>query len=248
MIDDVFTTVAIQVSPKKSIDYIERSKNLINSVINLTDKDIIVVTNEVEKYDLPNNQRIKIFDIKQINEDSFISGGLFNTHLKRIPISIATELGYKNIMYCDCDTYFEDWDEEAYQKLISMDFDIAFKGGTQLNDLLHLPHYSRKVVEMGELWFDELKKSSMMAEVFILFKNSPKLKEFNNFWNDISKKNSEFKHNTYYDSFYFGVCMYKSKMIGMNFKNHKRDLFDFTKNWKIKHGQNATLDFYGIRI
>lgn len=248
MIKDVFTTIAINVRPESGIDYIQRSKLLINSVLNLTDKDIIVVTNNTNEYQELINDRLKIYDIEHLTDDKLISGGMFNMHLKRVPISIANKLGYENIMYCDCDTYFDKWDENSYQELLNKDFDIAFKGGGNLEGLLHLPHYNIKVKEMGNLWYDDLKKSTNMAEVFILFKTPVKLLKFIDFWDKISDKNKDFTHNTYYDSFYFGVSMYHSNMKGFNFKLNKTETNSFTENWKIQHGKDSLLNFYGIKI
>lgn len=225
-----------------STRYVESCKNLIFSYLKYTRFDILVLTNKPEHFNQINSKRVIIKSYNDIYDENILSSGRFNMHIKRLPISIASDMPYDLIYYHDCDCYIVGWDSKNFNEKCSEDFDVAFvsHANPQLGSLRkNYKHFEEKILnEFGDLYYEELDSSPNPAETRVIFKNNLKLKEFLNFWDKISNRNKDFF--TYHDGVYFGTSAVhsKMKMIGItHFDN-------FSKFCRIKHGDNI-LDYFG---
>lgn len=222
--------------------YIDKCRNLINSHVNFTNYDIIVLTNRFDNLHDLSSDRVKLINYDDRFKDPIVSARLFNMHLKRHSILVAQELGYDIIFYNDCDCFIDGWDHESFTKFCLMDFDVAYVShvNPQLGELRRsYTHFQDKVInEFGDLYYPELDRSPNPNETRVIFKNNEKLKNFILFWDKISDRNNNY--NTYYDGVYFGTSSVHSKM---NMKGVTRGV-NFTKYCKISHGEKF-LNFFG---
>jgi hypothetical protein len=227
-------------------DYSIHAKRMIESYLEHTNFDIVIVTDNPSSFNELDTNRVKIVDYDNHFDECKKISGFFNYHLKRYAISVAKEFEYDVIYYVDCDTYIIGWDDESFKNKCEEDFDIAFvsHASPALGDLrTHYKHFQDKIdLEYEGLYYDELDMAPNPAETHVLIKNNEKLTKFLEFWDKVSKNN---KHNnpTYHDGVYFGTSgIYADmKMIGMNHQSK------FTEFSRISHG-DKTLNFFGHTI
>lgn len=237
------TSLAIEIGEGKR--YLETAKELVSSHLEYTPYEIILLTNKPEYFQDIISPRFKLFVYQERFDEKMISGEFFNMHLKRYAIQIASELGYENIFYNDCDCFITGWDDFSFNKKCKEDFDVAFvsHANPQLGGLRkEYPHFQQKIdKEFVGLYYDELDDSPNPAETRVIFKNNEKLSQFLHFWNLIAKQNNNFL--TYHDGVYFGTsAVYaKMKMIGITPSE------EFTKYCRIKHGEGE-LNYFGRKI
>jgi len=224
----LFVTLAINEEAIHQ-DYINSSLQLIDSVLKHTNHSILIVTDEPDKY-IP-TERVMTRHLADITDEPILSAGVFNMHLKRIPIRLGYELGYDRVIFCDADVRFDSWDVSELP-----DVDIMYKAGSStLEGLKEHPSakqwINQKLTEMGDLWYPELGKSPHICEVIVLFKRE-KLGKFLDFWDKIVS-NYENPY-TYYDGFYFGVCITHSGMSSFNLQ-YKPVGIKFLDRIKVYH-------------
>jgi hypothetical protein len=240
----LIVTTAIQIE-SNDFYYLETSRKLIDSYINLTDFDILILTNNVEYYKFLKNDRIRLFDYNETFNEPIKSSGKFNMHIKRLAIKLGCDLNYDIIYHHDCDCYIDGWDQQSYDELVEQDYDVIFPTSEtpQLGELRKTyQHFQDKINnEFVGLYYDELDLSPNPAETRIIFKNNQKLKTFLDFWDKISKNNKNYL--TYNCGVYFGTS---AKHSNMKMYSVKKDM-DFSKYGKIKH-RNKTLNYFGVII
>lgn len=241
----LIVTAAIQIN-ENDFSYLKKSLNLIETYLKYTDFSILILTNNVDYYDV-NDQRVQIVDYNKNFNEPIVSSSKFNMHIKRLAIRMGSETDYDIVYHHDCDCYIDGWDDESYHNLINMDYDVIFPGKNnerpQLGSLRKTyKHFQDKIDrEFVGLYYDELDQSPNPAETRIIFKNNEKLISFLNFWDKISKNNKNFL--TYFCGVYFGTSAKHSnmKMYSVN-ENMK-----FSKYGKISH-QNKVLNYFGHTI
>ena len=214
---------------------------MIKSHLKFTNFDVILLTNVPEKFEEFNNARLRIIYYKENFNESILSRGMFNMHLKRCPLKISKEMGYENTFYNDCDCYIDGWDQESFDKKISTDYDIYFMNhaNPQLGELRKTyKHFQDKIDnEFVGLYTEEMDNAPNPVETRILFKNNEKMDEFLHFWDKISKNNNNFM--TYYDGVYFGTSAIYAKMaMGAIIRGD-----DFTKYCYVDHGERILTAF-----
>jgi len=240
----IVVTNSIQITDN-DYSYHEKALNLINSYLEFTDFDILVLTNNVDYFKHIKDKRLLVFDYDKNFNESIKSANKFNMHLKRYPLRLATKMNYDIIYHHDCDCYINGWDGESYDKLINQDYDVIFPNNPrpQLGGLRkNYKHFQEKIDrEFVGLYYDELDQSPNPTETIIIFKNNDKLKVFLDFWDKISYNNNNYL--TYYCGVYFGTSSIHSKMkMGQVVKNLK-----FSSYVRISH-QNKTLNYFGEYI
>ena len=240
------TAISIQNSNNTEKNYSIHAKRMIESYLEYTNFDIVIVTDNPSEFDDLDIDRVKVVNYDNHFDESKKISGFFNYHLKRYGILVAKEFGYDIIYYVDCDSYIVGWDMNSFLEKCDEEFDIAFvqHASPQLGDLRRLyKHFQDKIdLEFEGLYYDELDMAPNPAETHVLIKNNEKLSKFLEFWDKVSKNN---KHNnpTYHDGVYFGTSgIYADmKMIGMNHQSK------FTEFSRISHGDKI-LNFFGHTI
>jgi len=237
------STLSIDI--KNSNDYFEKTKKLIDTYLNYTDFDILVLTNNIEYFKNFESERLLLIDYDSNFSEEKISGGMFNMHLKRLPIKLAKEKNYEIIYFHDGDCFIDGWDQDSFVEKCSEEFDVAFvsHANPQLGGLRKAyAHFQFKVDnDLSGLYFEELDNSPNPAETRVIFKNNDKLTKFIEFWDLISLNNKNY--NTYHDGVYFGTsAVYAGmKMIGVTPSDN------FSKHCKIQHADKV-LDYFGNTI
>jgi hypothetical protein len=223
--------------------YLDAAKKMVLTHLEYTNYDVLLITNKSEFFKDIVTPRFKLITYEEKFDETIISNGRFNMHLKRYPIQIAAEMGYENIFYNDCDCYITGWDNLSFNKKCKEDFDVAFvsHANPQLGGLRKTyPHFQEKInTEFVGLYYDELDESPNPAETRVIFKNNDKLQNFLHFWGLISKQNNNYY--TYHDGVYFGTSAVYAKMnmIGITPKE------EFTKYCRIQHSDDV-LDYFGV--
>jgi len=238
--------VSVAIQQKNSYyDYLKTSKNLINSYLEFTNFDILILTNDIDFYKKTynlNNKRLIFIDYHTNFSESIISGNKFNMHIKRHAIRYGSELNYDIIYHHDADCYITGWDQLSYEELIKKDYDIIFPT-TEIPQLGVLrkkyKHIEDKIQnEYGDLYYDDLDQSPNPAETRIIFKNNNKLKKFLDFWDKISDNNNNYF--TYFVGVYIGTSALHAKMKMFSVKREMK----FSKYCRITHG-GKILDYHG---
>ena len=225
--------------------YLNCGRNLIETNLQYTDYDIIIITNNVDYFSDFKNDRLIIIDYEKNYSENIISDNRFNMHLKRYPIQMSSDLGYDIIFYNDIDCYIIGWDSDSFIKKCNDDFDVAFASSVhpQLGGLRReYKHFQDKIdLEFGDLYYEELDMSPNPVETRVIFKNNDKLKLFLKFWDMISERNNNYF--TYHDGVYFGTSAVYS---GMKMISVTRD-DKFSSFCRISHGEN-TLNYFGHKL
>lgn len=237
------SSIAIEIN--NSFRYLDSAKKLINTHLEYTNYDILLITNKPEYFEDITNLRFKLISYYEKFDELIISDNRFNMHLKRYPIQLASEMGYENIFYNDCDCYITGWDDLSFSNKCTEDFDVAFvsHANPQLGGLRKTyPHFQEKIdTEFVGLYYDELDESPNPAETRVIFKNNDKLVDFLYFWGLISKQNNNYF--TYHDGVYFGTSSIYAKMNMIGITPNE----DFSKYCRIQHS-DSILDYFGNRI
>lgn len=227
--------------------YLDRFESLKSSYLKYTNFDILVVTNIEKLLKDKTNKRITYINLSDFSDEPLISGiqQRFNMHLKRLPIRIGSELNYEIIYFHDCDCWITGWDDESYNKLLEKNYDIIFPTThkPQLGGLRKTyPHFQEKLdTEYGDLYKLEFDEAPNAAETRIIFKNTPKLTVFLDFWDKIAFKNDDY--TTYHSGVYFGTSAVESKMTLFSVTPDDK----FSRFGRIHHG-NKILDYHGRYI
>ena len=238
------STISIEIN-ENSTRYTDNAKNLIETYLNFTDFDILLITNKVDRFSQFTSNRVKIFDYEKNFNEPIISANKFNMHLKRYPIKLASYMNYDYVYFHDCDCFIDGWDRLSYEKKCREDFDVAFvsHANPQLGGLRNTyKHFQDKIdLEFFGLYTEEMDLAPNPAETRVLFKNNEKLQNFISFWDKISEQNKNFF--TYHDGVYFGTSSIyaKMKMTGITPNEN------FTKYCKINH-EDRVLDYFGTTV
>ena len=235
------TSLAIEID-ENSERYLKNSKKFIETHLNFTNYDILLITNRTAFYKEFQNARLNIVNYGDHFKEPIMSSNRFNMHLKRYPIKMAKDLDYDVVFYNDCDCYIDGWDEKSFNRKIEESFDIFFvaHANPQLGGLRRAyKHFQDKVDnELKDLYYDDLDSSPNPAETRIIFKNNSKLFDFLEFWDKISKNNNNYF--TYYDGVYIGTSSIYAKMnLGAVTRND-----EFSKYCYISHG-DGVLNYFG---
>ena len=225
---------------------INEIKNLINSVITNTEFDYILLTEFYDDFGEIENDRIKLINYSDYFSDEKFISGFQNFHLKRYIISIAKNLNYDYIIFCDSNTVLTGWDENSFYKFLTNDFDISFirNADSQLGYLKkEYEHYNVIIEnEFNGFYEDSLNRSPNPESSFFIIKNGEKINLFLDYWNEINQINNN-RFPTYFHGVYLGVLSVKSdfKMIGITKENEFTNFINYKKN-------NDLFDFYGQKI
>jgi hypothetical protein len=234
------TTLSIDI--KNNNNYFEKTKKLIETYLNHTNFDILVLTNNVNYFEDLKCTRLILIDYDSNFTETKVSGQMFNMHLKRLPIKLGMQKNYEIVYYHDGDCFIDGWDQSSFIEKCSEEFDVAFvsHANPQLGGLRRdYAHFQYKVDnDLNGLYFEELDNSPNPAETRVIFKNNDKLNKFIEFWDLISENNKDY--NTYHDGVYFGTsAVYaKMKMIGVTPNDN------FTNYCKIQHADKI-LNYFG---
>jgi hypothetical protein len=187
----VFSTLAI------GPEYIYKVSTLIDSVISLTNADLIVITDniqEIENYiksNELNNNRIKIINYYDVSDKNIWFGERqFNFNLKILPTRVAYDMHqYDMIIHIDADAFLLGWNEDEIQQCISSD-DVGMIARFR----------NRPVDEVGVHFILEPKARDLSielvnimaplpVEVLMIFKpNCPEFEKFIEEWTVITER------------------------------------------------------------
>jgi len=215
---------------EKANRYKFRTRILIDSTLKFTPHDVLVVTNAVSYFsDYADNKRVIIIDFdKEYKDEPLVSGGVFNFNLKRLPIKSCIGLNYDYILYQDCDCFFSGWDQEAFEDMMSLDYDVYYATfyphhtvQDQLDKPKNHPSTGTKIEALKEIMHDDLYNAVIPVETKIIYKNSIKIEFMIDMWDKFAALSEEKKINTYPESVYIAMAAQHAKMkpIGVD-RNH----------------------------
>lgn len=243
----LITTLCFDIGNSKHLDvsYINNCKVLIDSYLEYTNFDILLLTNIPGSFKEYKNKSLFVVNYADKFNEPIISRNKFNMHLKRLPLKLGSQLNYDIIYFNDCDCFITGWDNESYVELINKGYDIIFPTHTN-NKLgkikIKNAIYQQKIdLELGDLYCEEFDKAPMTAETFVIFKNNDKLKKFLKFWDKIAKKNNNYF--TYYCSLYYAVSTIHA---GMNY-TYTTEKNKFSTFGRIHHA-GKYLNYYGLYV
>lgn len=234
-------TVCIELDKTRN-RYLKCGKRLIETYLEHTDFDILIITNDIEYFSDITNSRLSVVDYESNWTEPTVSAGRFNMHLKRLPIERAKNLGYDIIFLNDADCFITGWDSTSFYNKCNEDFDVAFvsHANPQLGGLRKAyKHFQDKIdTEFGDLYYEELDEAPNPAETRVIFKNNEKLTKYLEFWNKIAERNNNYF--TYHDGVYFGTSAIAAKMKMIGITPHE----NFTSFCRIAHA-DGILDYFG---
>lgn len=218
----IVATLAIEgIDEERANRYKIRTKILIDSTLKNTPHDVLVVSNAAEYFDeYKDNDRVIIVDFNEVYKDEpLLTANLFNFNLKRLPIKSCIGLDYDYILFQDCDCFFSGWDQEAFEDMMSEDYDIyyaTFYPHHTVNDQLSKPknHPStrQKVDVCKNHIYDELLEAVIAVETKIIYKNTDKVKDMIDIWDKFAHECQKANINTYPESVFFCMAGQHAKM------------------------------------
>lgn len=156
-----------------------------------TDFDIIVCTNKPDKFtgvkviDVSDEMLMNLFsrDVDKVLEDSIDKRHrwndprrhYFNYMLKLKGMRAAADAGYDVVYQIDADTRVIGWDQESFEELLQLDYDVFVSGALGPVDMDQLtPEVERITKRLG--WFDQ--KIISHREDRMIFKNNDRFHTF----------------------------------------------------------------------
>lgn len=215
--------------------YQPRADLLIRSALKFTPFDIVMVTNDVEYFsEYSSNPRVHMYDMKDFDDKEKV-WGVFNYNLKRLPIKVAQDMGYDIIYHNDCDCFYHGWDDESFKQLLSADYDTYYVNYNYQHTIGGLAtdneRYRNKIDALKEFIHGDILQAYPPLETRILFKNNDKLTTMLDFWDKLSKFESERDMNPFQECVIMGAAARYAKM---NITGVSIDL-EFTKYCKLIH-------------
>jgi len=208
--------------------YLDATSNLIDEILNRTDFDIILTTNEVIYFSNKINNRVII---REINDSSLIlkySAG-FNYNLKFLSFQNIPEK-YDYIIYLDGDIKLKGWRQESIN-LIERLLENNEVIGTRLDAVLKNEYnyyldnmsntFSHKFDSYEILKYnlnDDIFESRLPSEHFLILKNVPnKIKTFADNWCEMNTflQNKNGEGGSHCDAFEIGISLRKAELNDM---------------------------------
>lgn len=271
--DVIFTTICINGS---NLDedrthqrgwrhYIETTRIFISSVLKHSNGKIVLVTDVPDEFE--SNERVIIYDIRQMTNEPFIVRGYFNLHLKRWCLKKAFEFKENYVIYMDCDVFLsEQLSVGVLDELDSITFDVAGRLGLEcaIKAMQQTTTMSRSVIEsfekvkeFGSAWSDEYVNAMLPNELFFIFKrNDVKQSIFLDTWDAIAEQSIKYLTDsdkpTYADSYYFGCSIFASNMntlelvLDLSAESHSLARL-FYESIKVIHANNINSINFGSR-
>lgn len=240
----VVTTTAIDLSGSLQ-RYLKPAHQLVDTYLEHTNFDIILLTNSTGSFSSIENDRVSIVDYNNFYDETIQSNKRFNMHIKRHAIRLGSQKEYDLVYHHDCDFFITGWDQESFLETVEQDYDVIFPNDSrpQLGGLRqNYKHFQEKIdLEFGDLYYDELDKAPNASETAIIFKNNSKLEVFLDFWDKVAEKNNDFF--TYHCAVYFGTAAIHSKMN----ITHVTPNYKFSTYGRIHHN-GRLLNYYGRYI
>ena len=100
-------------------DYIQYGKKMVESYLEHTPYDVLIVTNKPHEFEGYGDRLII-----EYMPTSAVDTTYFKYTLKLDAIAIGYEKGYDVTYWVDCDCYTEGWDDESFQELVNTDVDL----------------------------------------------------------------------------------------------------------------------------
>ena len=212
--------------------YLDATSNLIDEILEQTNFDIILTTNEVNFFSNKSNDRVII---REINDSSLIlnySGG-FNYNLKFLSFQNIPE-NYDYIIYLDGDIKLKGWGQESINliegllennEIIGTRFNAILKNEYQYFLDKRSNTFSHKFGSYEISKYDpndDIFESRLPSEHFLILKNIPnKIKIFSDNWGEMNTflQNKNGEGGSYCDAFEIGISLRKA---GLN------DIFDMS--------------------
>jgi hypothetical protein len=191
----LFTLLSIEDNTEM---YLASAKRLTQEILNQTNHDILISTNNVEFFSDIQNSRVIVRD-NILKESTLKYNGEFNYNLKHFAFENLPD-GYDCLIYLDCDIKLDGWNSnsESYIQTLIEKYDF---GATRLNCFL-----GRSITEYEEtgttlfkhkidsykirenyLDSDDIMNSQLPSEHFLIFKyDKEKLNKFQEKWNEMN--------------------------------------------------------------
>jgi hypothetical protein len=191
----LFTILSIEDDVKM---YLTSAKTLTQEILNQTNHDVLISTNNVEFFSDIQSNRVIIRN--NILKDSKLRyGSEFNYNLKHFAFENLPE-GYDCLIYLDCDIKLEGWNNNSESYIMDIMDNYDF-GATRLN--CYLGESIRELNETGRTLFshkinsykinenyvesDDIMNSQLPSEHFLIFKYEiEKLKKFQERWKEMN--------------------------------------------------------------
>ncbi len=237
---------SVIVSSCFDLSQINSTKTLINSVLEYTNFDFLLLTNYVDSFKEIKNERFKIINYLEFFDESINIQGYPNYHLTRHLIKITNKFNYDIIIFCKNNVLFTGWDDLSFDKFSNKNFDIAFVRSVepQLGYLRgNFEHFKNMVDnELTTIYDDVCDGAPNPESYFFIIKNNEKIENFSNLWDEIYNNNSN-RFATYYSGLYLGVLSVKSNMVQLPITLESK----FSNYIKVNNNGNLN-DFYGYKI
>lgn len=193
----LFTLLSIEHGQKL---YLEAAKKLVVEILEQTDSDILLSTNNINFFEDISDNRLTIRNNISENQILMYQGGEFNYNTKHFAFKDIPE-SYDIIVYLDCDIKLEGWTEMSKQKIIELCQNYNFIA-TRLNCVLegeidsyknkrpclfqHKIHSYDLLDRLSE--DDDLLNSQLPSEhFFIILNEEGKIKKFQEKWEEYDK-------------------------------------------------------------
>lgn len=191
----LFTMVAIKV---KNDNYLKSAKKLIKEILEKTNHDVLLSTNEVDYFSDINSEKFLIRNnIKK--ESKFNHGSEFNYNLKHHAFE-NIDSKYDFLVYLDCDIKLKKWTDFSEQFFTTIMSEYEFgadrmncKLSTQIEELKQKGNclFSHKIKNYDILeqygMSDDIMESLLPSEHFLILRNEPKkVKLFQKKWEELN--------------------------------------------------------------
>lgn len=191
----LFTILSIEDDAKM---YLTSAKTLTQEILNQTNHDVLISTNNVDFFSDIQSNRVIVRD--NILKDSTLNyNSVFNYNLKHFAFENLPD-GYDCIIYLDCDIKLDGWDNNSDLYINNLIDNYDF-GATRLN--CYLGKSITELKESGTTLFkhkidsykirenhlesDDIMNSQLPSEHFLIFKyDKEKLKKFQEKWKEMN--------------------------------------------------------------
>jgi hypothetical protein len=191
----LFTILSIEDDAKM---YLTSAKTLTQEILNQTNHDVLISTNNVDFFSDIQSNRVIVRD--NILKDSTLNyNSVFNYNLKHFAFENLPD-GYDCLIYLDCDIKLEGWNNNSESYIVDIMNNYDF-GATRLNCYL-----GKSIIELNETGrtlfshkinsykirenysqSDDIMNSQLPSEHFLIFKyETEKLKKFQERWKEMN--------------------------------------------------------------
>lgn len=190
----LFTLLSIDVGQTL---YLEAAKRLTQEILEQTDSDILISTNNTEFFSDASQDRVTVRNNIPQNQILKYQGGEFNYNTKHFAFKDIPE-SYDVIVYLDCDIKLDGWTEQSKQKIIELCQSYNFIA-TRLNCVLEgeINSYKNKRPSLFQHKIhsydlldklsdgDDLLRAQLPSEHFLIILNEEgKIKKFQEKWQE----------------------------------------------------------------